>query len=370
MSKQAECYDFIKHLVEFGGVYTVDDEGFIMDNEDESVLINVSNKGIPLRVYQPNMKAGEYAILNPLVEPLGVFNERVWFFKSRCAIIGSLTKAMMKKLAEAASSTDGDIDYDKLDLVQPYLKSLDKKFIKEIEQIKPVRLIRMHYNKKTRTATMMTDIYDEEFRAQFKGFRKRSWTAIEGLLEMFYGTDDISGIYTYKAKHIGFPESDACIHLMIMVAKAIHEYVETILGDRKINVKELVNHLSHIEEYHDVSAWFTSGNTQKSGEEESTIKTKAPWQTKEITGIVPSNHFQNMRSAAQTYDPTGIVPTGLTDGPSIGPMPTIVPGGGGGHGMGITVPKITGRSAGQVTLRDQSTASTGGAISRPRLKNM
>lgn len=361
-NKQQACFDFIKLLVEFGGVYQVNEEGYIFDNEDEPVLINVSNKGMPLRIYQSNMKAGEYAILNPLVEPLGVFNERVWFFKSRCAIIGGLVKSMMKKLAEAAINNEGEIDYDKLDMVQPHLKSFDRKFLTEIDKIKPVRLIRMHYNKKTRTATMQTDIYDEEFRNKFKGFRKRSWTAIEGLLEMFFGTDKIEETFTYKATNIGFPEADACIHLMAMVAEAIYQYVETILGDRKMRVADFMQHLPHIKEYHDVSAWFSSGNTQKSDDKEETINTRAPWQTKEISGIVPTNRYSNTSYSTHTYNPKGLVPSIMQPGADSAPM-NIRPGG------GIIMPNIKSGGSSGIRLRETIGNPNGASIQMPRLKS-
>lgn len=365
MSKQQACFDFIKLLIEFGGIYSVDGEGYIYDNEDEPVLINVNNKGIPLRIYKPNMVAGDYAILNPLVEPLGVFDERVWFFTSRCAIIGNITKSMIVKLAEQAIKNADSLEYDKLELVQPYLSAFDEKFLGEISKIKPVRLIRLDYNKKTRTAKLMTDVYDEEYRESLgKGFRKRTWSAITGLLETFYGTDDISGTFTYKATNIGFPEADASINLLVMVAEAIYQYAEVIIKDRdlKLHVGELVEHIKHIKDYHDVSAWFSSGNTQKAATEENSIKSIAPWQTKEITGIVPGGRYTPSNTfRAHSFDPSGIVPSVLQPPPQNGPI-NILPN----DGRGIIVPRISGHTG--IKLRETLSDPNGPGILKPRLK--
>ncbi len=252
---------FFKLLVEWGGVFTTDSENTIINTDDNlPVHVEINGNPLPLKLFSNNMQVGKHTYFNPLVETLGHSKERAWFFTTRSMILGVMIKKLMVRAIELAITTDDDIDYDKLELIQPFMAKADAKLITEIQSIKPNKILRMVYSKPLRTAQLQTELYDKKFQDAFK-FRKKSWDVILGMLESFMGTDDVHETYQYKGTFIGMQESHAMLNLLLMTTQSIHEYVSLLL-ERDLHYNELVVHMDKLEAYRKSCAWAATGTIQ------------------------------------------------------------------------------------------------------------
>jgi hypothetical protein len=320
MQQPDNVFEFFKLLIEFGGVHYVNDDKFVCNViDDKPVLININNKGTPLMVFHNNMVAGEYTIFNPLVEPLGPSSERAWFFQRNSLIIGNMVKALIRKAAELAQSSEKC--YDKLDLIQPYFSAMDKKFLAEVDKLKPSDIMRIFYHKKRKVAQLQTELFeDDHFKGVSKTFRKRSRDAIRGLIGEFMGTDEISKVYKYKATHIGMQEADASIHVLVKAGEALHQYVSLLL-DKDLHVPELMLHLESLEKYHKQCIWFANANTRK--EDEAIPSNPAPWDSPLPSKSLPGMGSSLPRMARSAADMARI-PTFPPMQPQL--QPSVMPG--------------------------------------------
>lgn len=255
--KRDNLFDFLKLLIELGGVYRVNDDFFIVQtDDDEPVRIVVGKKAMPIMVYHENMKTGDHLVLNPFVETLGAAPERQWFFTTQSVILGWTLKRMAEKLIEAVNGKVEE-DYKTLELISPYLALIDTKTAKELEPIVGNNWLRLNYFKKTKTIEVCSDLLDEEYVKSFgTKIRKKTWELIQGLLEVFLQTDDLSA-FGYKATIIGMQEADATFHSTAKIAAAIDGYVKLLLKT-DMHVAEFMQHLQYLETYHKLSAWFVA----------------------------------------------------------------------------------------------------------------
>lgn len=253
--------EFFKLLVEWGDVYTVDSEDNIVTTSDnQPVMVDINGNILPLKVFSDKMTVGKHTFFNPLVKTLGHSSELSWFFTTRSMILGNMIKAMMIRVIELAIDTEEEVDYDKLELIQPFMDKSDKKLISEIEQLQPNKILRIYYNEKSRVAQLQSDLNDTKFQESFR-FRKKSWGIITGMLECFMGTEDVHRDYKYKGTIVGLQEADARFNIMLMATQAIHQYAMLLL-DIDLKFNELGGHLENVEQYRKQCSWAVSGTIQ------------------------------------------------------------------------------------------------------------
>lgn len=392
MTKQQDnVFEFFKLLIEFGGVHYVNEDKYVCNtSNDEPVLININSKGMPLMVFHESMPAGEYAVFNPLIEPLGSSAELAWFHKRNSLILGVMVKAMIRKAAEAALSTDKD--YEKLEFIEPWFKSFDKKFLSELDKINATKFCRLYYHKKSKTAQLQTDLFDDEtFTDVMKTFRKRSRDTIREMFTMFFGTDDVPSKYKHIAQNVAFLQADASIHVFVQAGEALSKYVRMLLG-KSLNITKLKKHLGHIDEYHKKCMWYSPPSSNE--EQKAQSMPSQPWESKlkvgkplpgtgsklpKITRCAGSLAFQQPSGMVPSQPMTGQLPmmghqpsyqrtaTGL-------PINTHAPGTSSFQsGMGNMRPPLTGYSQGTMNAINSPYApplggpSYGGGLSQPNL---
>ena len=126
-SKMSQITEFFKLLIEWGGVYRVnDDMAIVTATDDQPVLIDINGTTLPLLVFSENNMVGKHTFFNPLVETLGHSKERAWFVQSRSLIAGNIIQRMMIRIVELTlQKEDDEMDYDLLDIVQPFIDKTD-----------------------------------------------------------------------------------------------------------------------------------------------------------------------------------------------------------------------------------------------------
>lgn len=265
-------FDFTKRLVELGGIYKINDDLSITNTVSDNVIaIPSGKKSIPLKVFKDGMESGEFALLMPYKEQLGINREREWFFDSLQIIIGNLIKELTLKIIKDAVEKKDD-NYSQYALMNKIAGLADETMLKEVEKLRAHDFIFINYNKKLKTASAQTRIVDEELLEEHGRFRKKSWEVIQTLFNEFIGTTDPEELYTYQSTILSIPETDAKLHVIIALAKALGAYVRDIL---EIDLGEdiLEQHLANLEGYGKLHAWVSATTS-------STTETcSRPWDT-------------------------------------------------------------------------------------------
>jgi hypothetical protein len=296
--------EFFKLLIEIGDCFYVDKEMTIRTkSDDHPVLIKINDKPLPMIVFNDNMMVGKHTFFNPLVEVMGHSAERNWFEASRSLIFGVMVKNMMKKIITMALDEEAEVDYDKLDMIRPFIKKIDKKLIKEIDKIQPVRMLRIVPFDNKRTAQAQTDIFDKKYQETLSSVRKGSWVIITSMFESFLGTDEPHKLYHHKGTIIGIQKMDAFLNVMLKLTQALDIYAEVIL-EKDLHTAEFVQHMKHIEEYREKCKYAVTATIQSDKEAVKPEPVKAPWQTDPTTQYAqPTPQFNAPTAGVQQAIP-------------------------------------------------------------------
>lgn len=294
-------FEFIKLLVETGGIYKVNDDKMVVLASSGAPHTIVSNKKtLPLMVFHNRIPIGDHVVLNPLKDSIGVCPERVWFFNFIKNLPGGLLQRIIfqvvRDLVESDTSKKDTVNYTQLSMLAPFATKVDKKMLDEIGLLGPDIFLEIFYSKKTKTAQLQSRLWDDEATEEYGNkIRKKTWTVLRDMTAEFMRTAEISEAYQYKATIIGSQEADAVLHVFLQILQVLQEPAQAILG-MDLHAAELTQHMEHLEKYYKLCSWFTS-TTSKSAPE--TTIAKAPWENLVPTPKVPSGAIINGPIEAQ-----------------------------------------------------------------------
>lgn len=256
-------YEFLKLLVECGGIHYVDKDHVIRYVSDDSPVGVKSGSGskAPLKsiaLYRENMELdSSKTLLNPFSEFVGYHPERDWFYNYMTGLPGCLLKFTMLAIAETVTSKDKDLDVKTAKKLANYTSRIDNKFINELKKIRSCDICHIMYSKEKHVAQLISALWEPEFeKGALSRMRKSSLLLIR---------DMVSGILQvglpeeikYQATLVSCPEFDATIHVVVDIVKRIAPVVEPVLSV-KLHAKELEDHLQHIEAYQKAIQWLTT----------------------------------------------------------------------------------------------------------------
>jgi hypothetical protein len=254
---------FSKLLIELGGIYELQDDMTIKNTHtDEIVSVVLGKKPIPIVLFKTGLTAGEYAFLNPYKESQGKSKEREWFFGMLECCVGVLTKKLMHTIISDCVAKKDD-NYSQFPLMTKIMDKTDATMLDEIDKIPPHSFISIYYNKADKKAEAQTEIFSEELRAAYPKFRKKTWEVIGILFREFFGTEDLFEDYVYTAKIMSIPETDAKLHVIIALVKAIGPLTRDVRGC-DLHENELQEHLDILEGYSELYAWVNVSNATSS----------------------------------------------------------------------------------------------------------
>jgi len=269
--------DFLAKLVEFSGVFYVNEDHYIcMVDSDDPVCLDINGKATPLMLFHNKMPSGEFCILNPLVEQVGISPERKWFNNLLASAISALPKATL--LTAAKEVVKGSDNMKTLSLIGKHAKAIDAKFVKELESIKPTDYCKLFYHKGKRTAQLQSAVMDPAKQDSLgKSIRKRSWTALRGMMEILFDTKDIPGLYKHTADIIAIPETEAKVTVIIHALQALDKHFMNVLG-LDVTAKELLAHLGGLADYQKKCQWFNPASVNT----EASASVKLPWEAETL----------------------------------------------------------------------------------------
>ena len=254
---QDTIFDFTKKLIELGNIYEVQEDCTIKNTvTGQLIAIPSGKRSVPLKVFKEGMETGDYVFLMPYREPLGVNREREWFFDSLQAILGNLIKELMHKIIADAIAKKDD-NYQNYAAISAVINQVDTTMLTELDKLRAPDLLFVNYNKKTKTACALSRILDPDLRSEHSKFRKKSWEVFEILYKEFIGTCTPEECYTYTSTILSIPETDAKLHVIVALAKAIGPFCRDSL-DLDLHENELEMHLANLEGYAKLHAWVSA----------------------------------------------------------------------------------------------------------------
>lgn len=265
--------NFEKLLIEIGNVFQVQDDHTIKNLSTQQPVTVVDGKKTKIVAFFYEGMPGheDLAILNPFKECIGINRAREWFYNSMNTLCALILKSLMKKMIQDAVEKKDD-NYSQFPLMSRIIDKVDATMMDELEKIRSIDLLTIFYNKKTKTAEAQCCVFNEDYIKEHSKYRKKTWEVFQILISTFLGTDDISGTYTYTAKLLGIPETDAKLHVIIGLLSAMDPWSRDLCGI-DLHREELEEHLDALEGYAQLYAWVT-----QTVEKTVPQQTLAPWQ--------------------------------------------------------------------------------------------
>lgn len=248
---------FEKLLIEIGDVFKVQDNFTILNvGTDQPVTVVDGKKTKIVAFFYEGMPVSDdITVLNPFKECIGINRAREWFYNALSSLTALMLSQLMRKMLKDAVEKNDD-NYNQFPLMSRIIGKVDETMLDELDKIRTLDLLSIYYNKKTKTAEAQCCIQSEEYQKEHPKYRKKTWEVFEILVKNFLGSEDISDVYTYTAKILSIPETDAKLHVIIGLLSAMDPWCRDLLGI-ELHGKELEEHLEALEGYARLYAFVT-----------------------------------------------------------------------------------------------------------------
>ena len=329
-----EVYDFMKLLVELGGVHYVDGASHCIYRVDDRTPVGVKlgsgkNDKKQIALFKEGERPPQNAVyLNPFVELIGKHPELDLFMTITAIIPGCLALHTMVKIAELIRSKKKDAEFKTAELLSKYVDKVDDKFINELQKIRPLDAGAIAYDGEKYTAQLQCLFWTDEWNERVKSkLRKSSIATIRAMAADIYGTDT-----PHSIMHTGTTPSckrfDAIVHVLVDTLDRMQKFVTPLTG-LELHVDELKMHLERLPAYHKAMQWLATTTASSDKAAQSSISKLVagseapPWNTSSnpASKFSPvassdSNFLKNVSVAGVTKNPT--YGGGVTKNPTFG----------------------------------------------------
>ena len=273
---QEQISDFVKLLVEYGGLYTVNKDHVIVGIDNNPVALKTKNNTKILKIFHDNMSIDpKFAVLNPLIESLSSSHERLWLWTVHETCLQFIVKKMFKEVVSNLQTSDEEVSEKNLAISNLSLglrELVDDKTLDKIESISNKCYLNIYYDRPSRTAQLQSKLFTEPdtVKGAVKGLRNKDISALVKFMQSLFQTEQLS---EYKAvgTHVGMYEAQARIMLLIKITEIIAPAVKAIINV-DLHADELIARGELLDKYHKLVRWFVT--TNKNG----SIANKLPWE--------------------------------------------------------------------------------------------
>ena len=276
-----QVYEFMKTLVELGGVYFVDNKHCLCHTEDRSpVGVEIgegSNKKRMIALFKEGERPPQNSVyLNPFVELIGDHPELDKFNTIIGILPGCLVLRTMMDITELILSKKDDAKYKTAAIFSKFVGKVDEKFLGELQKIRPVDAGCIAYDGKKYIAQLQSMLVTDKWAEEHKGkLRKSSLKTIREMAETIYGTETPhKNVYTGTLPPC--KRFDAVIHVLVETLSMIAPVVEPITKI-ELHVDELKKHVEQLPAYHKAMQWLATS-------------TASPQKTTPVLDKVASKH--------------------------------------------------------------------------------
>lgn len=302
-----DASQFVRDLIELGGVYKVDSTDFVVDTVDgTAATIDVKGQSKPIMLWSEKAKLGDHVLLNIFGETVNTTDERNWFYTFISMLPGHILRNMMTAIINAALSKEQDKAYEAMDVISPFVKDIDEKTKTELQLLGPKDIATIVYHKPSKTAQLQTRIFEDEFRAVFgKKIRTKTWKLFEAMFKTLMNIENeqqMSDTFKITANILGMKQTDSMVRVLVKFAENVDSYARILLG-QEFKLGNLISGVNNLELFFGIMRVFTSGGGAQK------VESKAP----------AASPFGKSVSTTPQSAPTGkVVPVG-------GSMPIVLP---------------------------------------------
>ena len=252
---QESIQQFIRLLIECGGVYTVNEENHTIINTitGQQIGVTLAKSSRPLAVWYEGAPSGaEVVWLNPFKENIGHSPAREWFYKMLGFTVGNITKNIILKVVHDCKEMADD-NYNEFPLMNKVRACVDDKSYDEINQIPPISFLSISYNRTKKEAIAQTSLFSSEIQTAYPKIRVKTWQAIRGVFNEMLGDEQLAD-FKYTSKILDIPETEAKLHIFVAIVESLDPYSNDILNI-DLHSAELREHLDFLPGYAKLYEW-------------------------------------------------------------------------------------------------------------------
>jgi hypothetical protein len=315
--KAADVSEFVRFLVQFSGIYNVDDDGYVVDkiNDDKPVLAKVGNQYKRLQIIKETITDNDAVVINPLNENITETVDSKWLYTTlnvglsrRVVTLARFLKMVIETEAAKHGSKNDEENDQGIDFSSEVIafaskhKEFDDKVLDAFELIskKRINFINVWYNRKQKNAHFRCNIYDPDVLSEYPQIGKKVWKVITSFMGDILGvskTDitlaarQIDELYTTSTDLITVPKLHSILGVFMKIYTRLNKFLSMCEVDDEdfvVDLTTLGHHIENLEEYYQKTKWFST--TSVSNIDRPAIKT-IEGNVPVVPTNIPSNPF-------------------------------------------------------------------------------
>ena len=295
--KQSDISDFLKYLIELGGMYKVDESNYVLMRtivNDEVIykpeMVKNGETTAPLSCYHEKDTPIGSIIVNPFREGSVDTVDKKWFYTTKTIIVSGLLSSIIKTIIEDVLECKNkkkkeDIETSSLshaELISKFVDIVDDKLVEEFKTISSniKGFANIFYLTNKREAKFRVGVYDTSFRDQFKrNVRQKSWTIFENIVNTVLDTTpDMTEFICKPTDHMGAPKFEAYLKVLFVILSKLDKY-RYILDLPSFELDTFKKHLEHFKEYQEKAKNWMVQPISTISNKETVTNTKPVWDT-------------------------------------------------------------------------------------------
>lgn len=282
-SKKVDTTLFITDLIKLGGVYDVDDEGYVVSkaDPDDYIYMKVGGTSKRVMVLKQCITDNDAAIINPLNENLSESDDGKWLY-------ATLAVGLARRFIEVAKFLNVVLAFDQSDqkdVVPAYMtpevlefasrhKEFDAKVYEQFGRItkNKINFMNVWYNRKLKEARFRCMVYDQDAMDAFPQVSKKAWKIITWFVSdiLDLGTDAVKASEELRTKYsatsdlITVPKLQTMLRVYVNIYQKLNKYLamcEMDDDDFVVDLSSISYHLEHIDDYYQNVKWFATTST-------------------------------------------------------------------------------------------------------------
>lgn len=267
--------NFLKNLVEIGGVYVVSPapEYYIqckIKNSDETKPVTITSKNEEGKTVENRLalfSTSDTSCIGINPYAMGDFNTNNNWLMVSCSInlSANIIKTMRELIRIAAENNvdrPTDDEDDKTITAIKFLGSLasqiDEKMIKEFDEVSTqvANFFTIDYNRAKGVGMVNCQLCNPSFPKTFgkNKIRRTSWDVFTELFYNVIGGKDLTN-FNFRSTSTTYPSFDSRVNILVQVYDKIKTAL-SLIDLSVVNLEEIKNHLPHISEYGSIAKWY------------------------------------------------------------------------------------------------------------------
>ena len=307
--KASAVETFIRDIIAIGGVFNVDDMGYIINKGDidEPVTLKIGNQRKPLMILKEKGIDNAAAIVNPFNGDITESMESKWLYIS-------LNAGLVRRINEIAKFVSEVVESEKTENPIPNLpsetlsfiskhKNFDDVILKQFLQLTtdPTKFMSIWYNRKLKETIFRCSIYDTATKIEFPQIKPKAWKIIIDFVSALLGVStnieqaeqQIREKYSAKSDIVTAPKLDSMLMVYIKLYTQLNPYLSMCEmmddPDFVVDITSLGYHLEHLEEYYKRAKWFiTSSSSIPNRQQTVSGVTQSPMQVESKIPVNPA----------------------------------------------------------------------------------